>query len=52
MIVATSLYGQLHPNEGTMIRLLGCALQAAFLAALFLIETRGAAAGRPAAESP
>jgi O-antigen/teichoic acid export membrane protein len=51
MIVATSLYGQLHPNEGTMIRLLGCALQAAFLAALFLIETRGAAARRPAAES-
>jgi O-antigen/teichoic acid export membrane protein len=47
MIVATSLYGQLHPNEGTMIRLLGCALQAVFLAALFLIETRGAAADKP-----
>jgi hypothetical protein len=43
MIVATSLFTQLHPNEGTTIRLLGCALQAAFLAALFLIETRRSA---------
>jgi hypothetical protein len=40
MIVATSMFNQLDPNEGTMIRLLGCALQAVFLAAFFLIETR------------
>jgi hypothetical protein len=47
MIVATSMFTQLSPNEGTLIRLLGCALQATFLGALFLIETRtrsGAAA--------
>ena len=40
MIIATSMFTQLHPNEGTMIRLFGCALQAVFLGALFLIETR------------
>jgi O-antigen/teichoic acid export membrane protein len=40
MIVATSLFTQLRPNEGTMIRLLGCVLQAGFLGTLFLIETR------------
>ncbi|HEX3951510.1 MAG TPA: hypothetical protein VHW95_16775 [Steroidobacteraceae bacterium] len=40
MIVATSLFTELNPNEGTMIRLLGCALQAIILTALFLIETR------------
>jgi hypothetical protein len=40
MVVATSLFTQLNPNEGTTIRLLGCALQAVLLAALFLIETR------------
>jgi hypothetical protein len=40
MIVATSLFAQLNPNEGTMIRLLGCALQAVLLGGLFLIETR------------
>jgi O-antigen/teichoic acid export membrane protein len=49
MIVATSLFSQLSPNQGTMIRLLGCALQAAFLGALFLIETRAKAG--PAAQS-
>jgi O-antigen/teichoic acid export membrane protein len=40
MIVATSLFTQLSPNQGTMIRLLGCALQAVILGVLFLIETR------------
>jgi O-antigen/teichoic acid export membrane protein len=40
MIVATSLYSQLNPNQGTTIRLLGCALQAVLLGVLFLIETR------------
>jgi O-antigen/teichoic acid export membrane protein len=40
MIVATSMFTQLRPNEGTMIRLLGCALQAGLVTALFLIETR------------
>jgi hypothetical protein len=44
MIVATSLFSQLNPNEGTIIRLLGCALQAVLLGALFLIETRRSAA--------
>jgi len=44
MIVATSLFTRLNPNEGTMIRLLGCALQAALLGVLFLIETRRSAA--------
>jgi O-antigen/teichoic acid export membrane protein len=51
MIIATSMFTQLHPNEGTMIRLLGCALQAVFLAAFFLIETRqtGGPRGGPTA---
>jgi O-antigen/teichoic acid export membrane protein len=40
MMVATLLFTQLNPNEGTMIRLLGCALQAVLLGGLFLIETR------------
>jgi hypothetical protein len=40
MILATLLFTQLDPNQGTTIRLLGCALQAVFLAALFLVETR------------
>jgi O-antigen/teichoic acid export membrane protein len=40
MIVATSLFTQLNPNQGTTIRLLGCALQAVLLGILFLIETR------------
>jgi O-antigen/teichoic acid export membrane protein len=39
MIVATLLFTQLDPNQGTLIRLLGCALQAVILAALFLRET-------------
>ena len=49
MIVATSLFAQLTPNEGTMIRLLGCALQAILLGTFFLIETR--ARTGPAAQS-
>ncbi|MGB6354044.1 MAG: hypothetical protein WBF21_08715, partial [Steroidobacteraceae bacterium] len=51
MIVATSMFSQLDPNQGTMIRLLGCALQAALLGALFLVESRGQgdARGAPAA---
>jgi O-antigen/teichoic acid export membrane protein len=44
MIVATSLFTQLNPNEGTTIRLLGCALQAVLLAVFFLIETRRSSA--------
>lgn len=44
MIVATSLFTQLNPNQGTMIRLFGCALQAVLLGVLFLIETRRSAA--------
>jgi O-antigen/teichoic acid export membrane protein len=40
MIVATSWFTQLDPNQGTTIRLLGCALQAVLLAVFFLIETR------------
>jgi O-antigen/teichoic acid export membrane protein len=47
MIMATSMFKQLHPNEGTMIRLLGCALQAIVLGAFFLIETRRKAADAP-----
>lgn len=43
MIIATSLFTELDPNEGTTIRLIGCALQAALLATLFLVETRRAA---------
>jgi hypothetical protein len=38
------LYRQFNPNERTIIRLLGCALQAVLLGALFLIETRRSAA--------
>jgi O-antigen/teichoic acid export membrane protein len=40
MIAATASYDQLSPNQGTTIRLLGCALQALLLAAMFFIETR------------
>jgi O-antigen/teichoic acid export membrane protein len=40
MILATLLFTQLDPNQGTTIRLLGCALQGIILAALFLLETR------------
>jgi O-antigen/teichoic acid export membrane protein len=40
MILATGFFSQLNPNQGTTIRLLGCALQAALLGVLFLIETR------------
>jgi O-antigen/teichoic acid export membrane protein len=40
MIVATSMFDQLSPNQGTTIRLLGCALQAIFLGTFFLLETR------------
>jgi O-antigen/teichoic acid export membrane protein len=40
MIVATLLFTQLDPNQGTIIRLLGCALQAVILAAVFFLETR------------
>jgi hypothetical protein len=42
MIVATATYAQLTPNQGTTIRLLGCALQGVLLAAMFFVETRGA----------
>jgi O-antigen/teichoic acid export membrane protein len=49
MIVATSVFEQLTPNQGTMIRLLGCALQAVLLGVLFLVETRAKTA--PAAQS-
>jgi len=42
MIIATSTYAQLSPNQGTTIRLLGCALQAFLLASIFLVETRRA----------
>lgn len=40
MIIATLFFTQLNPNQGTTIRLLGCALQAVILAGLFLLETR------------
>ena len=40
MIVATAWYTQLSPNQGTTIRLLGCALQGLLLAGMFLFETR------------
>jgi O-antigen/teichoic acid export membrane protein len=40
MIAATASYAQLTPNQGTTIRLLGCALQSFLLAAMFFIETR------------
>jgi O-antigen/teichoic acid export membrane protein len=49
MIVATSLFTQLDPDQGTTIRLLGCALQAVLLCGFFLIETRGAGPARQAA---
>jgi len=42
MIVATATYSQLTPNQGTTIRLLGCALQGVLLAAMFFLETRRA----------
>lgn len=42
MIVATATYAQLTPNQGTTIRLLGCALQGLLLAAMFFLETRRA----------
>jgi len=45
MIIATSTYAQLSPNQGTTIRLLGCALQALLLAAMFFAETRRAKQG-------
>lgn len=40
MITATSMFHEMHPNEGTTIRLLGCAMQALFLLGFFLFETR------------
>jgi len=46
MVVATSLFTQLNPNQGTTIRLLGCALQAVLLGVFFLIETRRGLAAR------
>jgi O-antigen/teichoic acid export membrane protein len=45
MIVATATYAQLSPNQGTTIRLLGCALQGLLLAAMFFVETRHARQG-------
>jgi hypothetical protein len=42
MILATATYAQLTPNQGTTIRLLGCALQGVLLAAMFFVETRRA----------
>jgi hypothetical protein len=44
MIVATSVVADLTPNQGTVIRLLGCALQGILLTGMFLIETRRRAA--------
>jgi hypothetical protein len=40
MIIATASYAELSPNQGTTIRLMGCALQSLILAAMFFIETR------------
>ena len=40
MIVATSVVANLSPNQGTVIRLLGCALQSILLAGMFILETR------------
>jgi hypothetical protein len=40
MILATSSYVQLNPNQGTTIRLIGCALQTLLLLGFFLVETR------------
>jgi O-antigen/teichoic acid export membrane protein len=48
MIAAASLYDQLQPNTGTVIRLLGCALQAALMAAFFVTESRA----RPISVAP
>ena len=42
MIVATATYAQLTPNQGTTIRLFGCALQGLLLATMFFVETRSA----------
>lgn len=52
MIIATSLFTELHPNEGTLIRLFGCALQAVFLVSFFLFETRGKQARQPVKMPP
>ncbi|HEY2463780.1 MAG TPA: hypothetical protein VGI32_06950 [Steroidobacteraceae bacterium] len=40
MIAATATYAQLTPNQGTIIRLLGCVLQGLLLAAMFFVATR------------
>jgi hypothetical protein len=40
MILSTSLFVQLSPNQGTTIRLIGCALQTLLLLGFFLVETR------------
>jgi hypothetical protein len=40
MILTTSLFVQLSPNQGTTIRLIGCALQTLLLLGFFLVETR------------
>ena len=50
MIVATATYTQLTPNQGTTIRLLGCALQAFLLASMFFVETRRAKQGSVSAQ--
>jgi hypothetical protein len=42
MIAATASFAELSPNQGTMIRLMGCALQGVLLGSMFLIETRRA----------
>jgi O-antigen/teichoic acid export membrane protein len=42
MIVATATFVQLTPNQGTTIRLLGCALQGLLLAVMFFVATRRA----------
>jgi O-antigen/teichoic acid export membrane protein len=52
MIIATAMFTQLNPNEGTMIRLLGCALQAVFLVSFFLFETRRNRTRQPLKTSP
>lgn len=49
MILATSLFMQLTPNQGTTIRLIGCALQTLLLLGFFLIETRRVRLGTPTA---
>jgi O-antigen/teichoic acid export membrane protein len=40
MIVATSMATHLTPNQGTIVRLVGLALQGTLLAGMFLVETR------------